>query len=102
MMKKKNVEQVSSMSPKQHPVGFGFQPSDSTKLSDEVFRTLELTLVKTFYGTMEEAVHLIEEDLEYLDDVAGEEGIAMYNIVDPKIDGWSTKLIWKELTKYGD
>ena len=87
--------------PKQHPVGFGWQPKASTKLTDSIPRTLEITLVKTFVGTMDEAIYRIEEDLEYLDDVSGEEGIAMYNLADPKIDNWSTKLINKELNKYG-
>ena len=88
--------------PKQHPVGFGFQPKPATKLTDSIPRTLELTLVRTFIGTMEEAVHKIEEDEEWMEDIVGGERCGCYNITDPKIDGWSTNLIWKELTKYGD
>ena len=83
--------------PKQHPVGFGFQPKPATKLTDSIPRTLELTLVRTFIGTMEEAVHLIEEDMEDFKYALG-----TYSAVDPRVDGWSTKLIWKELYKYGD
>ena len=52
---------------------------------------------------MEEAVHKIEEDIIDLENTDyGAEGIGDYNMTDPKVDGWSTKLIWKELTKYGD
>jgi hypothetical protein len=82
--------------PKQHPVGFGWQPKAVTKFSDNIPRTLEITLAKTFVGTMDEAVHLIEEDLENLEYAFG-----AYSAVDPKIDNWSTKLIWKELYKHG-
>jgi len=83
---------------KQHPKGFGFQPKAATRLSDSIPRTLELTLVRTFIGTMEEAVHMIEEDEEWLEtDIQG-----FYNMTDPKVDGWSTKLIWKELAERGD
>ena len=89
--------------PKQHPVGFGWQPKPVTKLSDSIPRTLDVTLIRTFIGTMEEAVHKIEEDIIDLENTDyGAEGIGDYNMTDPKVDGWSTKLIWKELTKYGD
>jgi len=89
--------------PKQHPVGFGWQPKGVTKFSDNIPRTLEVTLIRTFVGTMEEAVHKIEEDIIDLENTDyGAEGIGDYNMTDPKVDGWSTKLIWKELTKYGD
>jgi len=84
--------------PKQHPVGFGFQPKPATKLTDSIPRTLEITLVRTFIGTMEEAVHMMEEDEDWING----EIETLYNITDPKIDGWSTELIWKELNKYGD
>jgi hypothetical protein len=87
--------------PKQHPVGFGFQPKPATKLTDSIPRTLEITLVRTFVGTMEEAVHLIEEDEEHIMTIADGDTFA-YSPTDSKIDGWSTKLIWKELYKYGD
>ena len=86
--------------PKQHPVGFGWQPKAATKLTDSIPRTLEITLVKTFIGTMDEAVRLIEEDEEYIIEITDGDAFA-YSTADPKIDGWSTKLINKELNKYG-
>jgi len=87
---------------KQHPVGFGFQPKPATKLTDSIPRTLEITLVRTFIGTMEEAVHMLEEDTEYIEEIIDEIAPIAYSTADPKVDGWSTKLIWKELNKYGD
>ena len=38
--------------PKQHPVGFGWQPKAVTKFSDSIPRTLEITLTRNFVGTM--------------------------------------------------
>jgi len=83
--------------PKQHPKGFGWQPKPVTKLTDSIPRTLEITLVRTFIGTMKEAIHLIEEDIEDFEYAFG-----TYSAVDPKVDGWSTKLIWKELDERSD
>ena len=89
--------------PKQHPVGFGWQPKAVTKLTDSIPRTLEVTLVRTFIGTMEEAVHKIEEDMIDLETTAVlSGGIGDYNTNDPKVDGWSTELIWKELDDRSD
>jgi hypothetical protein len=86
--------------PKQHPKGFGWQPKAATKLTDRIPRTLEITLIRTFIGTMEEAVHKIEEDRRYVEAIIDTE-ILGYSTVDLKIDGWSTKLINKELNKHG-
>ena len=87
--------------PKQHPVGFGWQPKAVTKFSDSIPRTLEITLTRNFVGTMEEAIHLIEEDVEYIEDLTDGD-VLPYIPTDTVIDDWDTDLIWKELTKYGD
>jgi hypothetical protein len=84
--------------PKQHPRGFGWQPKAATKLTDSIPRTLEFTLIKTFVGTMDEAINMIEEDEDW---IMGEIWDS-YSITEPKIDGWSTTLINKELNKYGN
>jgi len=87
--------------PKQHPVGFGWQPKAATKLTDSIPRTLEMTLTKTFNGTMDEAMQLIEEEEKWMEDIVGGERCGWYSITNLKIDGWSTNLINKELNKYG-
>jgi hypothetical protein len=89
------------MAPKQHPVGFGWQPKAATKLTDSIPRTLEVTLVRTFIGTGFESVHLLVEDIEYIDEIIDEITPIAYSTADPKIDGWSIELINKELNKYG-
>ena len=83
--------------PKQHPVGFGWQPKASTKLTDSIPRKLEITLVKTFVGTMDEAMYMIAEDENY---IMGETE-NFYDLTESKIDGWTTTLIDRELNKYG-
>jgi len=87
--------------PKQHPVGFGWQPKAVTKFSDSIPRTLEMTLTKTFNGTMDEAVHEIEDDVKWFNSLNNGIQPPEYTSAKTKVDGWSTELIWKELYKHG-
>jgi len=88
--------------PKQHPKGFGFQPKPVNKFSDSIPRTLEITLVRTFISTMDEAIQMIGEDMEYIEEIIDEIAPIAYSPTSPKIDGWRTSTIRKELYKYGN